>query len=208
MPGEPGAQESMVPLSRAERESRQGHRGLCVWLTGLPGAGKTTFAMGLERLFRSHGMRTLVLDGDTLRAGLSSDLGFAEADRREQVRRTAHVARLGVEQGLVVIVALVSPVAQHRVEARAVLGADDFLEVWVRCPVDVCARRDPKGLYAKAREGGLRGLTGVDSPYEPPDCPDVVLDTDQKPFSLLVDELASVVCDRCAAARVVVAVGT
>lgn len=208
MPGEPGAQESMVPLSRAERESRHGHRGLCVWLTGLPGAGKTTLAMGLERLFRSHGMRTLVLDGDTLRAGLSSDLGFAEADRREQVRRTAQVARLAVEQGLVVIVALVSPVARHRLEARAVVGADDFLEVWVRCPVDVCARRDPKGLYAKAREGGLRGLTGVDSPYEPPDRPDVVLDTDQKPFSLLVDELASVVCDRCAAARVGVAVGT
>lgn len=174
---------------------------MCVWLTGLPGAGKTTLASGIERIMRSNGVSTLVLDGDVLRAGLSSDLGFSVEDRREQVRRVAWMARLGVEQGLVVIVAVVSPVAAHRSEARDVIGREDFLEVWVRCPVEICAARDPKGLYAQARSGKVQGVTGIDAPYEMPDCPDVVLNTSERSFRALVDELAGAVWSRCGSPR-------
>ena len=149
-------------------------RGATVWLTGLPASGKSTLAHALEdRLVRS-GRPAYVLDGDNLRHGLNGDLGFSEADRAENVRRTAHVARLMADAGMVAIVSLVSPFAAERDRARELHEGLPFFEVWVDTPVEVCEQRDPKGLYARARAGEISGMTGVDAPYEPPAAPELV----------------------------------
>ena len=146
-----------------------------VWLTGLPGAGKTTLARALETQLRQRGLPSCLLDGDELRAGLSSDLGLSRADRAEQARRVAHVATIVAATGTAPVVALVSPYAEDRRRARAIheSAGVPFVEVWVNTPADVCAARDPKGLYARARDGSLTGLTGRDAPYQAPQAPDL-----------------------------------
>src|SRR3954468_12874619 len=153
-------------LAREERLSR----GATIWLTGLPASGKSTIAAAAERRLVESGRPAYLLDGDNLRHGLNGDLGFSEADRAENVRRTAHVARLMADAGTVALVSLVSPYASERDRARALHAEEGlpFFEVWVDTPVEVCERRDPKGLYARARAGELRGMTGVDAPYEAP----------------------------------------
>ncbi len=176
---------------------RPGQRGATVWLTGLPAAGKTTIAGALERHLVAAGRPAYRLDGDNLRHGLSGDLGFSAADRAENVRRTAHVARMFADAGLVAIVALISPSREGRAAARALHAGCGlpFLEVFVDTPLEVCERRDPKGLYAKARAGEIDGLTGVDDPYEPPADPElrIVTTTTQPPeaVELLVRALAA-----------------
>jgi bifunctional enzyme CysN/CysC len=149
----------------------------CVWFTGLSGSGKSTIANKLEQRLHAHGRHTYVLDGDNVRHGLNRDLGFSEADRAENIRRVAEVAKLMVDAGLIVIVAFISPFRAERQLARALFQEGEFLEVFVDAPLDECERRDPKGLYAKARRGDLRHFTGVDSDYEPPDGPDLHLMT-------------------------------
>jgi bifunctional enzyme CysN/CysC len=149
----------------------------CVWFTGLSGSGKSTIANQLEQLLHAHGRHTYVLDGDNVRHGLNRDLGFSEADRAENIRRVAEVAKLMVDAGLIVIVAFISPFRAERGLARALFDEGEFLEVFVDAPLDECERRDPKGLYAKARRGDLVHFTGVDSDYEPPDAPDLHLMT-------------------------------
>lgn len=161
-------------------EERLGPHGLppcTLWFTGLPGAGKTTLAMRLEAVLVRSGRPAFALDGDNLRHGLSSDLGFSDADRTENVRRAAELCRLFNEAGVIALCALVSPLASQRELARRIVGADRFVEVHVATPLAVCESRDPKGLYRRAREGGLKGLTGLDAPYEPPIAPDLRLDT-------------------------------
>ncbi len=150
-----------------------------LWLTGLPGAGKTTLAQQLVGQLRSLGYSACLIDGDVLRQGLSRDLGFSDADRQEQVRRAGEVAWLLAQQGTIAVVALVSPFAVDRNRVRALHGPGRFAEVWVACPVSVCVARDPKGLYALARSGQLQGLTGYDARYEPPTQPELVVHTDQ-----------------------------
>jgi bifunctional enzyme CysN/CysC len=162
-------------VDRAARERLNGHHGRALWLTGLSGSGKSTIADAVERDLHSQGIRTFVLDGDNVRHGLNKDLGFTAEDRAENVRRVAEVARLMVESGTVVIVALVSPFRGDRRAARDLFDPGDFVEVFVRTPVEVCAARDPKGLYAKAASGELPNLTGVGQDYEEPLSPDLVV---------------------------------
>ena len=164
-------------VARAARWERLGVRGGTVWLTGLSGSGKSTIGHALDTRLTSGGVPATVLDADNLRHGLNVDLGFSDADRTENVRRTAEVARLFADAGTLAIVPIISPFAEGRDAARAIHHRDglDFWEVWVSTPLDECERRDTKGLYAKARAGELRGLSGLDAPYEPPARPDLVL---------------------------------
>ncbi|ADH90553.1 adenylylsulfate kinase [Ancylobacter novellus DSM 506] len=183
---------NITPVSSAmteeERVGRFGHEGAVVWLTGLSGSGKSTLARALERrLFHRGGMATL-LDGDTLRAGLNSDLGFSDADRAENNRRLAEVANFLKNLGHIVLVAAVSPSAAARGKVRAIVG-ERFFEVHVATPLDVCEARDPKGLYAKARAGEIRGFTGIDAPYEAPAAPELVIENDKLDPSAGVDRL-------------------
>lgn len=160
-----------------ERSARLRQAPRCIWLTGLPGAGKTTLASALEQRLQRDGCHTYLLDGDKLRHGLCRDLGFAEADRIENMRRVAEVARLMTDAGLIVLVALVSPFRAERQRARELFEQGKFIEVYVETPLAECERRDPKGLYAMARRGELDDLTGIGSRYEPPHHPEVRVDT-------------------------------
>jgi bifunctional enzyme CysN/CysC len=164
-------------MTRDRRWSELGHNGATLWFTGLPGAGKSTVAAAVEERLIEAGHPAFLLDGDNLRHGLNGDLGFDERARTENVRRTAHVARLLAESGTVALVSLVSPYAADREAAAALHGTDElpFLEIFVDAPLELCEERDPKGLYARARAGELEGMTGVGAPYEPPDSPDLVL---------------------------------
>jgi bifunctional enzyme CysN/CysC len=151
----------------------------CIWLTGLSGAGKSTIAGLLAGHLRALGLHTAVLDGDTLREGLNRDLGFSAADRVENIRRVTEVARLMVDAGLTVIVSFISPFSADRERARARFAPGQLVEVFVDCPLHECERRDPKGLYARARRGEVKDFTGIDSAYEPPAAPDVHLRTSE-----------------------------
>jgi bifunctional enzyme CysN/CysC len=167
-------------VERDERWDALGQRGAVVWMTGLPSSGKSTIAHALEQRLVGSGQPAYVLDGDNLRHGLNGDLGFSDEDRAENVRRTAHVARLLADAGVVAIVSLVSPFAADRAKARELAEAEGlpFSEVWVSTPIEECEQRDPKGLYKKARAGELPGFTGVDGPYEAPELPDLELGSD------------------------------
>ncbi|MCL6626133.1 adenylyl-sulfate kinase [Alicyclobacillus shizuokensis] len=176
-------------VTRADRERLHQHRGFCVWLTGLSGAGKTTLARLLAGDLHGRGVHTYVLDGDDVRSGLNRDLGFDEEDRLENVRRIAHVARMFVEAGTVVIVAVISPYRASRQEARSLIGADSFVEVFVDCPLSVCQQRDPKGLYARVAAGQLSGMTGMAAPYEAPLRPDLHVTTADIPLAECAERL-------------------
>jgi adenylylsulfate kinase len=148
-----------------------------VWLTGLSGAGKSTIAFELERQLVGLGHACYVLDGDNVRHGLACDLGFDRKDRHENIRRVAHVAQLMNDAGLIVITALISPMHEDRAMARAIIGRGKFIETFLSAPLDTCARRDPKGLYAKARSGEISSFTGISAPYEVPTDPELHIDT-------------------------------
>ena len=164
-------------VARAKRIATVGQQGATVWLTGLPASGKSTLAKALEESLIESGKSAYRLDGDNLRHGLCGDLGFSDSDREENVRRTGHVARILADAGVVAIVALVSPFEASRAAARAMHETEGlgFIEVFVDTPLEECERRDPKGLYAKARVGELEGMTGIDSVYEPADGADLHL---------------------------------
>ncbi|WP_223535226.1 MULTISPECIES: adenylyl-sulfate kinase [unclassified Pseudomonas] len=155
-------------LSSEDRAALKSQTPRCLWLTGLSGAGKSTLANALELQLNQQGLHTFVLDGDNLRAGLCRDLGMGAECRRENIRRTAEVARLMVDAGLIVIVAAISPFRAEREAARRLFADGDFIEVFVSTPFAVCAQRDPKGLYRAALEGRIKDFTGIDSPYEAP----------------------------------------
>ena len=160
----------------ADREHLLGQRAVTVWLTGLPGAGKSSTAHELERRLMERGHHVYVLDGDNLRFGLNRDLGFSAPERKENVRRIAEVARLFNDAGTIAIAALIAPFRADRDDARTIIGADRFCEVYVATPLEVCELRDPKGLYRKARAGQIVNFTGISSPYEAPQSPFLVLD--------------------------------
>ncbi|MBX3274132.1 MAG: adenylyl-sulfate kinase [Sandaracinaceae bacterium] len=164
-------------VTRDAREALLGHRAACLWLTGLSGSGKSTLARRVERLLVERGVLAYVLDGDNLRHGLNADLGFSAAAREENVRRVGEVARLLVDAGVVVLAAFISPYRADRARVRALFEEGRFVEIHVATPLEECERRDPKGLYARARAGEITSFTGVSDPYEPPASPELVVDT-------------------------------
>ena len=172
-----------LEVSRERRAELMGQRPCCVWFTGLSGSGKSTIADQLEKLLIAEGRHTYLLDGDNIRHGLNRDLGFTDADRAENIRRVAEVARLMVDAGLIVLVSFISPFRAERQFARSLFGEGEFLEVFVDTPMEECERRDVKGLYAKARSGQLPNFTGIASPYEPPEQPEVHLRTTDRTAS-------------------------
>jgi len=183
-------------VSRERREKLQGHRGVVLWFTGLPSSGKSTIAHAAEERLHQKGLRTFVLDGDNIRHGLCGDLGFSEQDREENIRRIGEVAKLFVEAGTIVLTAFVSPFRRDRERARGLLLHGDFLEIYSRCPVEVCEQRDPKGHYRRARDGNLAGFTGISAPYEAPAGPELVLDTERLSIEQSVDAVMALLNDR------------
>jgi bifunctional enzyme CysN/CysC len=166
-----------ITVAKAARARLMGQQPCVVWLTGLPAAGKSTIANLLDRRLHGLGRHTYVLDGDNVRAGLNRDLGFSDADRAENIRRTAEVSKLMVDAGMIVIASLISPFARERQLARELFDTGEFIEVFVDTPLSVAEARDPKGQYEKARRGEIQKFTGIDSPYEPPAAPELRIDT-------------------------------
>ncbi|MBN1652572.1 MAG: adenylyl-sulfate kinase [Deltaproteobacteria bacterium] len=186
-------------VTREAREKLTGHRSFTVWFTGLPASGKSTLAMATEQRLHKNGCSTYVLDGDNVRHGLNSNLGFSPEDRQENIRRLAEVAKLFREAGVINLTAFISPYKRERSLARSLAGADDFIEVFVDCPVEVCEQRDPKGMYEKARKGIIKEYTGISAPYEVPESPEVHLRTDQ----LTVDECVTKLIDYLAEKKLI-----
>jgi adenylyl-sulfate kinase len=197
----PNVEWQRSALTRERRWEAIGSAGATVWFTGLPAAGKSTIASAVEAHLVTTGRPAFLLDGDNLRHGLNGDLGFDERARCENVRRTAHVARLMAEAGTIALVGLVSPYARDREQAIEVHAAADllFLEVFVDAPLSLCERRDPKGLYARARAGELTSLTGIDAPYEAPSCPDLLLRSGEETVQEAVERVMRVLDGRLSA---------
>lgn len=190
-------------LGRAEKEALLGQRGVVLWLYGLSGSGKSTIANLVERALHAEGRFTAILDGDNLRTGLNSNLGFSDEDRAENVRRVAETAKLLAHLGVIVIVSVITPRRELRALAERVIGPD-FLEVYVRAAFETCAQRDPKGLYAKARVGALKQFTGKDSGFEEPENGCLILDTEtasaEECASLLLERLRPIMAGKSSAA--------
>jgi adenylylsulfate kinase len=165
-------------LSRDEREKLHGHKGAAVWFTGLSASGKSTIAHYLEKLLHKRGCSTYPFDGDNVRHGLCRDLGFSPEDRKENIRRIGEMVRLFVDAGIIAITAFISPYRADREVVRKLVGDDRFFETYVQCPVEVCAVRDPKGLYQRARAGIIKEFTGISAPYEAPENPILVIHSD------------------------------
>ena len=162
-------------LSRAERQKALHQKSLVLWFTGLSGSGKSTIAVALERELFSRGYVAQVLDGDNIRQGINNNLGFSLEDRYENIRRIAEIARLYLQSGIITICSFISPTRAIRQMARAIIGDEDFFEIYIDTPLEICEQRDVKGLYKKARAGEIKGFTGIDSPYETPDLADLTI---------------------------------
>ena len=171
------------------REQRHGHRAAVLWFTGLSGSGKSTVARRLERQLFAQGCQTTYLDGDNVRHGLNGDLGFSPVDRKENIRRVAEVARLAFDHGTLTICTFISPFQADRDFARSLLPDGRFLEIYVKCDLEVVKRRDPKGLYAKALRGEIPEFTGISSPYEEPQNPEIVVETDVQSVDDIVERI-------------------
>ena len=179
----------IATLPRGKREELLGQRAVMIWFTGLSGSGKSTVALALERKLHERGRICRVLDGDNIRSGINNNLGFSTEDRMENIRRIAEVAKLFVDTGIITIAAFISPTCRMRELARDIIGADDFMEVYVSTPIEVCEQRDVKGLYKKARAGLIKEFTGVNSKFEPPLNPALTIDTSRKSLDECVDTI-------------------
>ena len=178
-------------ITRKDRERLKGHKSFILWFTGLSGSGKSTLSHRVEELLYQQGIHTYILDGDNIRTGLNKDLGFSEQDRKENIRRIGEVAKLFVDAGVVVLSAFISPYKRDREFVRSLVSEGDFIEIYVKCPLEVCEQRDPKGLYKKARQGIIKNFTGIDDPYEEPENPEIVVETDK----MSIDECARKIFD-------------
>ncbi|SDL10752.1 adenylylsulfate kinase [Salinimicrobium catena] len=179
-------------VSREDRNSQNGHNSFVIWFTGLSGSGKSTIANQLEKKLFDLGVKTYSLDGDNIRSGLNKGLSFTEEDRTENNRRIAEVAKLFMDAGLVTITAFISPLAEDREKAKEVIGDEDFIEVFVNTPLEVCEERDVKGLYKKARQGEIKNFTGISSPYEAPVNPDIEIKTENESIEESVERIFQV----------------
>lgn len=189
-------------VTRARRERQNGHPGAVLWFTGLSGSGKSTLAHAVEERLHGRGCRTFVCDGDNIRHGLCGDLGFSDADRAENIRRIGHLAKLFVESGAIVMTAFISPFRDDRRRARMLVDhAADFIEIFCDCPLEVCEKRDIKGLYKRARNNQIADFTGISSPYETPQNPDLVLQTGRRGVADCADEVLALLESRGIAPR-------
>ncbi len=178
-------------VSRTDREKLLGQRGCTIWLTGLSGSGKSTIAVAAEQALAKTGRLTYILDGDNIRHGLNSNVGFSPADRTENIRRIGEVSKLFTDAGLIVFTSFISPYRGDRDAVRKIMGEGDFIEAWVQASVDTCEGRDVKGLYKKARAGEIKEFTGISAPYEEPLQPEVVLDTNSQTVDQCVGTLVA-----------------
>ena len=183
-------------LARADKEELLNQKGIMIWLTGPSGSGKSTIAIALERELHKRGVLCKLLDGDNIRSGINSNLGFSEEDRKENVRRIAEVSKLFIDTGIVTLAAFISPTTEIRDLAEEIIGSDDFIEVYVSTPLAVCEVRDVKGLYAKAREGKVKNFTGISSPFEAPTHADISIDTSKLSLEESVNELLNLILPR------------
>lgn len=183
-------------LQREDRETLLNQKGIMIWFTGLSGSGKSTLSIALERELHQKGILCRILDGDNIRSGINNNLGFSEADRTENIRRIAEVAKLFVDCGIVTLAAFISPTNAIRQMAAEIIGKEDFLEVYVSTPIEECEKRDVKGLYAKARRGEIKDFTGISSPFEQPESPFITLDTSCQPLEESVKSLMAKIMPR------------
>jgi len=182
-------------IDRSSREKENNHKSFVLWFTGLSGSGKSTLANSVEKsLFNSNG-KTMILDGDTVRKGLCSDLTFSAKDRSENIRRVSELAKIIVDTGVIVLSAFISPFKEDRKLAKSVLG-DDMIEIYLDCPLEVCENNDVKGLYAKARSGEIPNFTGIDSPYEIPDNPDLIIKTAEHDIETCTGQIIKYIEDK------------
>ncbi|UOE53101.1 adenylyl-sulfate kinase [Bacillus sp. CMF12] len=183
-------------INKEDRRKLNGHKSLMIWLTGLSGSGKSTIANALQHELYKNNVCVYLLDGDNLRHGINSNLSFSPEDRKENIRRTAEIGKLFVDAGIVVLAAVISPFEEDRLHARAIFQEDEFIEVYVKCSLLECEKRDPKGLYKKARNGEIKQFTGIDQPYEEPENPEVVLDTTELSLVQSVELLSSYIFEK------------
>ena len=183
-------------MTRQDKESLLGQRGIMIWFTGLSGSGKSTVAMGVERELHAQGILCRILDGDNVRAGINNNLGFSAEDRIENIRRIAEIGKLFVQTGVVTLACFVSPTNDIRQMAREIVGEEDFLEVYISTPIEECERRDVKGLYARARKGEVKNFTGISAPFEAPVSPDIAIDTSKIPLEESVRTLTELIIKR------------
>lgn len=183
-------------MTRADKENLLGQHSVMIWFTGLSGSGKSTIAIALERELHSRGIMCRILDGDNIRSGINNNLGFTAEDRMENIRRIAEISKLFVDTGIVTIAAFISPDAAMRKLACDIIGREDFIEVYVNTPLEVCEERDVKGLYAKARKGDIKNFTGISAPFEAPAHPDLCLDTSVLSLKECVDRLLDLILKR------------
>jgi adenylylsulfate kinase len=183
-------------VTRQRREQLNGHRSVILWTTGLSASGKSTLCHMVEERLYQKGCRTFVFDGDNVRHGLCSDLGFSAADRKENIRRVGEMTKLFVETGIIVLTAFISPFRADRKWVRDLVGDHDFIEVYCSCPLDICEQRDAKGIYRRARAGEVKEFTGISSPYEEPENPDLVLSTGERSIEECVQQMLTILEDR------------
>lgn len=178
-------------VTRQRREQKNAHKSVVLWFTGLSGSGKSTLAHAVEEHLHRHGLNTFVLDGDNIRHGLCSDLGFSDQDRKENIRRIGETAKLLLEAGVITLTAFISPFKAERATARNLMPHGDFIEIHCFCPLNICEQRDVKGLYKKARLGEIKNFTGISSPYEEPENPELRIDTNQLTLEQSVQQVIS-----------------
>lgn len=183
-------------LTRHEREEHHKQRSVALWFTGLSGSGKSTIAIELEHRLFHEGFGAQLLDGDNIRSGINSNLSFSVEDRAENIRRIAEVSKLFVRSGIITLNTFISPLRSMRQNARQIIGSDDFIEVFINTPLEVCEQRDVKGLYKKARAGEIPNFTGIDAPYEAPESPDIEILTENKSVQECVDQIYNMILPR------------
>ena len=183
-------------VTRQRRNAQNNHKSVVLWFTGLSGSGKSTLAHAVEEELHQIGCRTIVLDGDNIRHGLCSDLDFGDESRKENIRRIGEVAKLFIESGVITITAFISPFKEERDKVRKLLANQDLIEIYVKCPISVCEARDVKGMYKKAKANEIKNFTGISSPYEAPESPDLIVDTDQETLDESVDKVLGVLINR------------